>query len=86
MGYFKQLSADGVTDLRSYSVGDRDGLETAVIALRAEIYAVTHPMMVDKEYLDGLKRAVELVEAILATKDKTLYDGSQTPLWDDLAL
>lgn len=77
MGYFKQLSAEGVTDLHSYSVGDRDGLETAVIALRAEIYAVTHPMMVDKEYLDGLERAVEVVEAILAFKNGTLYQESE---------
>jgi hypothetical protein len=68
MGYFKNLDAEGVTDLHSFNVGAENGVFDSLSLLKAEIQAVSEPMMVDKEYLDGLERAVEVLEALLVIK------------------
>lgn len=35
--------------------------ERILKAILNEAYSVSHPMMVDKEYLDGLERAIDLI-------------------------
>jgi hypothetical protein len=37
------------------------GRRLAVEKIRKEIEKVSNPMMVDKEYLDGLERAIEIL-------------------------
>ena len=49
-------------DAYSYRAGSVWAAETIVRALYAEIKRVSNPMMVDKEYLDGLNAAIDIAK------------------------
>jgi hypothetical protein len=55
-----------MSGIEAYDLGREDGIaeERARIikVLEAEISRVSNPMLVDREYLDGLEVALELVE------------------------
>ena len=44
-----------------YHCGECGGPNFAIEKIRKEIKKVSNPMMVDKEYLDGLERAIEIL-------------------------
>jgi hypothetical protein len=49
---------------RSQKNGEEIGRLQAILAIRNEIVRVSSPMLVDREYIDGLEKAVELIEGL----------------------
>jgi hypothetical protein len=52
----------------AYDYGVKDGRaelkEEAIKKIEQEIASITKPMMVDKEYLDGLYKAIDIIKSL----------------------
>ena len=52
--------------IEAYDYGKKDGIaeenERIIKLLEAEIERVSNPMLVDREYLDGLEKAISIIE------------------------
>jgi hypothetical protein len=49
-------------ELEDYTRGFATAQKEMVKAIEDEIYSVSNPLMVDREFLDGLERALELIK------------------------
>jgi hypothetical protein len=55
-----------MSGIEAYDLGREDGIaeerERIIKLIQAEISRVSNPMLVDREYLDGLEVALELIK------------------------